>query len=70
MVYGLGVDLASITRVGNVFARRGERFLFKFLNPAEIKECRHICDSSSDPDRVNRYLAGRYGTEIVRGSLF
>jgi holo-[acyl-carrier protein] synthase len=37
----VGVDLVEISRVGQVFARWGDRFLHHVYTPAEIARCRN-----------------------------
>jgi holo-[acyl-carrier protein] synthase len=39
MIRGVGVDIIEITRVGDLTARYGERFLRKIFTPAEIQYC-------------------------------
>ena len=36
----VGVDLVEIGRIGQIFARRGDRFLEHVYTPAEIERCR------------------------------
>lgn len=39
MIYGIGTDLASISRMQQVYARHGRRLLERILTPAEAEEC-------------------------------
>jgi holo-[acyl-carrier protein] synthase len=38
MIVGLGMDVAELDRIGNVYANHGERFLDKLLTPSERAE--------------------------------
>ncbi len=39
MIIATGIDLVEISRIGEVFARRGERFRRRVFTPAEIEYC-------------------------------
>lgn len=52
-VLGIGVDLVSVARVGNLAARFGDRFLKRIYTPDEILESRGRAV----------YLAGRFGVK-------
>lgn len=40
MIYGIGTDLASISRMGRSYERHGERLLERILTPVELAQCR------------------------------
>jgi holo-[acyl-carrier protein] synthase len=40
MIVGIGVDLASVSRVDGLLARRGDRALARLFTPAEARRCR------------------------------
>jgi holo-[acyl-carrier protein] synthase len=39
MIYGLGVDLVRVDRIGKALNRYGERFLRRVFTPREIEHC-------------------------------
>jgi len=39
MIIGTGVDIVDVKRFGQLIDRHGERFLFRWFDPAEIEYC-------------------------------
>ncbi len=60
MIQGIGTDIVAIARLGELYARHGERALEKLLAPAEREACR----GSSDPAR---FLAKRFAAKEALG---
>jgi holo-[acyl-carrier protein] synthase len=61
MIYGIGTDICDVRRLGETYARRGDRFALKVLGPHEIEVFR---------DRMARveargisYLATRFSAK-------
>ena len=46
MIFGTGIDIIDVARIGRVHSRWGEKFLNKFLRPDEIKYCQQQTDPS------------------------
>ena len=46
MIFGTGIDIIDVARIGRVHSRWGEKFLNKFLRPDEIKYCQQQADPS------------------------
>jgi len=44
MILGTGIDLVQVDRIRASITRHGDRFLAKFLRPAEIAYCRKHAD--------------------------
>ena len=63
MIYGIGTDIAEISRVGGLYQRQGERALEKILAPAE----REACKSNVDPAR---FLAKRFAAKEALGKAY
>ena len=47
MIYGIGTDIAEISRLAELYQRSGDRALEKILAPSERDDCK----KSSDPAR-------------------
>ncbi len=60
MIYGVGTDLVTISRMADFFQRHGERALEKLLAPIERQACR----DSAQPER---YLAKRFAAKEALG---
>lgn len=60
MIHGIGTDIAAIARLGEFYARHGDRALDKCLAPKERDDCR----ASSDPAR---FLAKRFAAKEALG---
>ena len=63
MIYGIGTDIAEISRVGELYQRQGKRALEKILAPAE----RTACMDSTDPAR---FLAKRFAAKEALGKAY
>lgn len=63
MIFGVGTDIAEISRLGDLYQRQGERALEKILAPAE----RAACKASTDPAR---FLAKRFAAKEALGKAF
>jgi len=60
MIYGVGTDIVTISRMAGLYQRHGERALEKLLAPAERQACRE----SAQPER---YLAKRFAAKEALG---
>jgi holo-[acyl-carrier protein] synthase len=60
VIHGIGTDIVTIARLGEMIARHGDRALEKLLAPAEQDACRH----HSDPVR---FLAKRFAAKEALG---
>ena len=47
MIYGVGVDLADVSRIKNAWERWGSRFEEKIFTPREIESCRSKVNAAS-----------------------
>jgi phosphopantetheinyl transferase (holo-ACP synthase) len=56
MIVGLGNDLTRISRVWNIYTRRGDQFLKKFLHE---KERAKFAQLTGHEYKRSSYLAGR-----------
>lgn len=56
MIVGLGIDLTSVSRIGDVRGRHGDRFLERVFTEAEIA----LCTGRKDEDRG---LAARFAAK-------
>ena len=63
MIYGVGTDIANITRMREMYKRQGERALQKILAPTEIA----LCEASPDPAR---FLAKRFAAKEALGKAY
>lgn len=63
MIFGIGTDIAQISRLGDLYRRSGERALEKVLAPSEREDCR----KSSDP---SRFLAKRFAAKEALGKAY
>ena len=63
MIFGIGTDIAEITRVSELYQRQGERALEKILAPAEREACRKIIDPA-------RFLAKRFAAKEALGKAY
>lgn len=60
MIHGIGTDIVTIARLGELLERHGDRALEKLLAPPE----RDACRASSDPAR---FLAKRFAAKEALG---
>ena len=60
MIAGVGTDIAAVARLGQLYARHGERALEKLLAPAEMADFAR----ASDPAR---FLAKRFAAKEAFG---
>jgi holo-[acyl-carrier protein] synthase len=60
VIYGIGTDIVTITRMSELYARHGERSLAKLLAAEEIDFCRKTADPA-------RYLAKRFAAKEALG---
>ncbi len=62
MIYGIGIDVLKIDRVGKVYEKHGERFVRHLLMPAEREQLERTA-------RPVRFLAMRFAAKeaIVKG---
>jgi holo-[acyl-carrier protein] synthase len=56
VIYGIGTDIISVTRVGAAWQRFGERFAERILSPSELKEF-HV------RKRKENFLAKRFAAK-------
>lgn len=63
MIYGIGTDIAEISRLGDLYQRHGERALERILAPTERDDCR----ASTDPAR---FIAKRFAAKEALGKAF
>ena len=61
MIYGIGTDMVSITRLEKVLERWGDRFVRRILGPEEME--RFIDRRRRVPLRGLRYLATRFAAK-------
>jgi len=47
MIYGIGIDMVNVTRVENMIARWGDRFLKRVFTPSEIAYCHYRANAAS-----------------------
>lgn len=47
MIYGVGIDMVKVTRIENMIARWGDRFLGRVFTPSEIAYCHHKANAAS-----------------------
>lgn len=57
-VVGVGVDLIHVPRIARVWQRYGDKFLRKYLHPAEIQQVHQ-----RSPVRATQYLAARWAVK-------
>ncbi len=60
MIYGIGTDLVTISRVAALYQRHGERALEKLLAPGECVDCRAAAEPA-------RFLAKRFAAKEAFG---
>lgn len=60
MIYGIGTDLASISRMQVAYERHGRRLLERILTPTEAQECGHHPAPAS-------FLAKRFAAKEALG---
>lgn len=60
-LYGIGVDLVTVARIGATHQRFGERFVKRLLGEAE--QIQYHARLASHPPRALRYLATRYAAK-------
>jgi len=60
MIYGVGTDIVTISRLAGLYRRHGERALEKLLAPSERQACRE----SAQPER---FLAKRFAAKEALG---
>ena len=46
MIFGTGIDIIDVARIGRVHSRWGDKFLNRFLRPDEIEYCLQQADPS------------------------
>ncbi len=63
MIFGIGTDIAEISRLDDLYKRQGERALDKILAPSE----RVACKGSTDPAR---FLAKRFAAKEALGKAY
>ncbi len=63
MIFGIGTDIAEISRFGEMYQRQGERALEKILAPTE----RAACKASTAPAR---FLAKRFAAKEALGKAY
>jgi holo-[acyl-carrier protein] synthase len=63
MIFGIGTDIAEISRVGDLYKRHGDRALEKILAPSERAEC----VASTNPER---FLAKRFAAKEALGKAY
>ncbi len=61
MIYGIGTDVCDIRRIGETYARRGQRFAERVLGPEELKVFH--ARSARFAARGVRYLATRFSAK-------
>ena len=65
MIFGTGIDIIDVARIGRVHSRWGVKFLNKFLRPDEITYCQQQADPS--PSIAARF-AGKEAVSKAFGS--
>lgn len=60
MICGVGTDIVAVARLGDLYARHGERALEKLLAPAEIEDFRRAAHPA-------RFLAKRFAAKEAFG---
>jgi len=60
MIYGIGTDIVHVSRLGEVYARHGERLLEKLLAPSEREDFLRAADGA-------RFLAKRFAVKEAFG---
>ena len=60
MIYGIGTDIVTISRVAALYQRHGERALEKLLSPSERADCREAA-------QPGRFLAKRFAAKEALG---
>lgn len=60
MIYGIGTDIVHVSRLGEVYARHGERLLEKLLAPGEREDFSRAADGA-------RFLAKRFAVKEAFG---
>ena len=63
MIYGIGVDLAQISRIENAFERFGQRFAERILGEHELLDFQHT-------KRPVRFLAMRFAAKEAASKAF
>lgn len=63
MIYGIGTDIVSVSRMQNALARHGERFAQRILAPEELQEYRQ----STKPAQ---FLAKRFAAKEAAAKAF
>lgn len=58
---GIGVDLLRVDRIGQVYARHGDRFARRILGPQEFEK--FLLRHGRDPARGLRFLASRFAAK-------
>lgn len=62
MIFGIGVDIATVSRVQRTWERFGNRFARRFLHDDELQELTAVVDGSMD-GAVERFLAKRFAVK-------
>lgn len=60
MIFGIGTDIVTISRMAELYARHGERALRRLLAPEEWQRCQQAKDPA-------RYLAKRFAAKEALG---
>lgn len=60
MIYGIGTDIVTISRIAALYQRHGERALEKLLSPSERDDCRMAAQPA-------RFLAKRFAAKEALG---
>ena len=63
MIYGIGIDLAQISRIDNAYQRWGQRFASKILGLSELEDFKHT-------KRPVRFLAMRFAAKEAASKAF
>lgn len=58
MIHGIGTDIVAVSRLGEFYARHGERSLDKLLTPAEREEFARLPEAGQ-----TRFLAKRFAAK-------
>ena len=62
MIHGIGTDIVAVSRLGEFYARHGERSLDKLLTPAEREEFARLPEAGQ-----TRFLAKRFAAKEAFG---
>lgn len=65
MIHGIGTDIVAVSRLGEFYARHGERSLDKLLTPAEREEFARLPEAGQ-----TRFLAKRFAAKEAFAKAF